>query len=69
MKEQFSAELGIFPPPQRQQDSELHSQLSSIQKFDSIHIYRSNDYLRLIVEKAADVSDGAIKDKPGQYNF
>lgn len=71
MKEQLSEdELSIFFFLfKRHQDLELHSQLFCIQGFDCIHIDRNNIYLRLIVEKTEDVSDGVIKAKPGTVVF
>lgn len=71
MKEQLTEdELSMsFFLLKRHQDLELHSQLSCIQGFDCIHIDRDNTYLRLIMEKTEDVSDGVIKAKPGTVVF
>lgn len=65
MKEQLSPdELSILPLPQKMVRSAfLHSGVC-------IHIYRNYNYcLRLIVEKAVDVSESGIKTKPETVSF
>lgn len=65
MKEQPSSdELSILPPPQKTvRPAFLHPGVC-------IHIYRNYNYcLRLIVEKAVDVSESRIKNKPETVPF